>query len=121
MTLTVTAPRAALARSRQEGACWFGVTSTDEGVALRDAGIGSRILILVGAWRGEEEDALRYGLTPTVHRIEDVEAVALAAARIGRREPVAVHLKLDTGMARLGLSLSELDSFADRIKKHSAS
>ena len=36
-----------------EGACWFGVTSTDEGVALRDAGIGSRILILVGAWSGE--------------------------------------------------------------------
>ena len=64
-----------------EGACWFGVTSTDEGVALRDAGVGSRILILVGAWRGEEEDALRYGLTPTVHRIEDVEAVAVAAAR----------------------------------------
>jgi alanine racemase len=100
----------------EEGACWFGVTSTDEGVALRDAGISSRILILVGAWRGEEEDALRYALTPTVSRFEDVEAVALAAARIGRREPVPVHLKLDTGMARLGLPLSELDNFAQRIK-----
>jgi alanine racemase len=100
----------------QEGACWFGVTSTDEGVALRDAGIASRILIMVGAWRGEEEDALRYGLTPTVHRLEDVEAVALAASRIGRREPVPVHLKIDTGMARLGLSLSALDNFAQGIK-----
>jgi len=100
----------------QEGACWFGVTSTDEGVALRDAGISSRILILVGAWRGEEEDALHYGLTPTVSRFEDVEAVAMAAGRIGRREPVPVHLKLDTGMTRLGLSLAELDNFAERIK-----
>ena len=100
----------------QEGASWFGVTSTDEGVALRDAGISSRILILVGAWRGEEEDALRYGLTPTVSRIEDVEAVALAASRIGRREPVPVHLKLDTGMARLGLPLSELEVFASRLR-----
>jgi alanine racemase len=100
----------------EEGACWFGVTSTDEGVALRDAGVSSRILILVGAWRGEEEAALRYGLTPTVSRFEDVEAVALAAARMGRREPVPIHLKLDTGMARLGLSLSELDNFAERIK-----
>jgi alanine racemase len=100
----------------QEGANWFGVTSTDEGVALRDAGITSRILILVGAWQGEEEDALRYDLTPTVHRIEDVEAVAFAAARLGRREPVPVHLKLDTGMARLGLPLAELDNFAERIK-----
>jgi alanine racemase len=100
----------------QQGAHWFGVTSTDEGVALRDAGITGRILILVGAWRGEEEDALHYGLTPTVSRFGDVEAVALAAARIGRREPVPVHLKLDTGMARLGLSLAELDNFARLIK-----
>jgi alanine racemase len=98
------------------GASWFGVTSTDEGVALRDAGVRSRILVMVGVFRGEEEDALRYGLTPTVHRIEDVEAVAQAATRVGRREPVAVHLKLDTGMARLGLSLSELDNFAARLK-----
>jgi len=100
----------------EEGACWFGVTSTDEGVALRDAGIGSRILIMVGAWRGEEEDALRYGLTPAVSRLEDIEAVARAASRLGHREPVPVHLKLDTGMARLGLSLSELDNLSQRIK-----
>ena len=100
----------------QEGASWFGVTSTDEGVALRDAGVRSRILVMVGVFPGEEEDALRFDLTPTVHRIEDVEAVAKAAARLGRRSPVAVHLKLDTGMARLGLSLSELPDFADRLK-----
>ena len=100
----------------EEGASWFGVTSTDEGVALRGSGIRSRILILVGAFRGEEEDALRYDLTPTVHRIEDVEAIARAAARIGRRGPTPVHLKLDTGMARLGLPLSELDDFAVRLK-----
>ncbi len=100
----------------QVGACWFGVTSTDEGVALRAAGVRSRILVMVGVFPGEEEDALRYDLTPTVHRIEDVEAVAQAAARIGRRDPVAVHLKLDTGMARLGLSLSELDNVAARLK-----
>jgi len=100
----------------QEGASWFGVTSVDEGVALRDAGIRSRILVLVGVFRGEEEDALRYDLTPTVHRIEDVEAIARAAARIGRRTPVRVHLKLDTGMARLGLPLSRLEDFAERFK-----
>jgi len=99
----------------QVGAGWFGVTSTDEGVALRDAGVRSRILILVGAFRGEEEDALRYGLTPTVSSIEDVEAIAQTAARLGLREPVPVHLKLDTGMARLGLSLSKLINFTMRV------
>jgi len=100
----------------EEGASWFGVTSTDEGVMLREAGVRSRILIMVGAFRGEEEDALRYDLTPTVHRIEDVEAIARAAVRLGRRAIVPVHLKLDTGMARLGLPLSQLDEFAARIK-----
>jgi alanine racemase len=100
----------------QEGACWFGVTSTDEGVALREAGVQSRILIMVGAFRGEEDDVLRYGLTPTVHRIEDVEAIACAAARVGRQGRVPLHLKLDTGMARLGLPLAGLDDFAARIK-----
>lgn len=100
-----------------EGASWFGVTSVDEGVALRDAGVRSRVLILVGAFRGEEEDALRYDLTPTVHRIEDVEAVAQAVARVGRRSPQPIHLKLDTGMTRLGLPLSQLESFADRFQQ----
>ena len=106
----------ALALER-EGASWFGVTSVDEGVALRDAGVRSRILILVGAFRGEEEDALRYDLTPTVHRIEDVEAVSQAVVRVGRRTPQPVHLKLDTGMARLGLPLSQLESFADQFQQ----
>lgn len=105
----------ALALER-EGAAWFGVTSTDEGVALRDAGVRSRILVMVGVFPGEEEDALRYDLTPTVHRIEDVEALARTATRLGRRSPVSVHLKLDTGMARLGLSLASLDDFAARLK-----
>ncbi len=100
----------------QQGASWFGVTSTDEGVALRDAGVRSRILVMVGVFPGEEEDALRYDLTPTVHRIEDVEALAHASIRVGRRLPVRVHLKLDTGMARLGLPLAALDDFATRLK-----
>jgi alanine racemase len=104
----------------QEGASWFGVTSVDEGVALREAGVRSRILVMVGVFRGEEEDALRYDLTPTVHRIEDVEAIAAAASRLGRRKPVAVHLKLDTGMARLGLSLAGLEEFARRIQMFSS-
>ena len=39
----------------QEGAQWFGVTATEEGVALRDAGIGGRILLMAGFWHGDEE------------------------------------------------------------------
>lgn len=96
---------------QQEGGSWFGVTSTDEGVALRESGITGRVLIMVGVWRGEEEDALHYSLTPAVSRIDELDALARAARKLQLSRPVAVHLKIDTGMARLGLPLAELDQF----------
>ena len=101
----------------QAGAKWFGVTSTDEGVRLREAGIEGRILVMCGLYAGEEEDALRIGLTPAVFRLEDAQAVARAATRLGQTGKAPVHLKIDTGMARLGLPLAELESFAEGVKK----
>jgi alanine racemase len=100
----------------QAGAKWFGVTSTDEGVLLREAGIQGRILVLCGLFPGEEEDALRHQLTPAVFRFEDAQAIARAAARLKLTNKVGVHLKLDTGMARLGLPLAALTSFAEGVK-----
>ncbi|MFZ0705542.1 MAG: alanine racemase [Candidatus Korobacteraceae bacterium] len=96
---------------QDEGGRWFGVTSTDEGVALRESGITGRVLIMVGVWRGEEEDALHYSLTPAISRIDELDALARAARKLGLSRPVAVHLKVDTGMARLGLPLAELEKF----------
>src|SRR5207253_2920777 len=49
-----------------EGATWFGVTGPDEGIRLRQAGITSRILLLNGFWRGEEEAVVEHDLTPAV-------------------------------------------------------
>ena len=60
----------------QAGAKWFGVTSTDEGVLLREAGVTGRILVMCGLYAGEDEDALRHQLTPAVFRLEDAQAVA---------------------------------------------
>lgn len=102
---------------QSEGARWFGVTSTDEGVAMREAGITGRILIMVGAWRGEEEDVIHYGLTPAVSRFEEVNALAQAAERLRISNRLPVHLKLDTGMGRLGLPLTEIESFAERARR----
>src|SRR3954462_15220452 len=48
----------------EEGATWLGVTSTDEGVRLREAGIKARILLMTGFWRGEEEAVIAHRLTP---------------------------------------------------------
>jgi alanine racemase len=89
-----------------EGAKWLGVTSLDEAIPLREAGIESRILLMTGFWRGEESEIARLRLTPTVWEPWHVEALENAASSGAMRQPV--HLKVDTGMGRLGVSLDEL-------------
>jgi alanine racemase len=101
---------------QQAGASWFGVTSTDEGIVLRESGISARILVMCGLYPGEEEEALRNSLTPAVFRLEQAAALARAATRLGLIEQVPIHLKIDTGMGRLGLPLSELKTFAEGVK-----
>jgi alanine racemase len=91
---------------RDEGARWLGVTSLDEAIPLREAGIESRILLMTGFWRGEESEIVRLRLTPTVWEPWHIEALENASASGNVRQ--AVHLKVDTGMGRLGVSLDEL-------------
>lgn len=89
-----------------EGAKWLGVTSLDDAIPLREAGIDSRILLMTGFWRGEEGEIVRLRLTPTVWEPWHVESLERAAVSAGIRH--AVHLKVDTGMGRLGVALAEL-------------
>jgi len=102
---------------QQAGANWFGVTSTDEGIVLRQCGITARILVMCGLYPGEEEEALGYSLTPAVFRLEQAEVLANAATRLKLGRRTAIHLKIDTGMARLGLPLADLPSFAEGVKR----
>ncbi|MGH9366945.1 MAG: alanine racemase [Thermoanaerobaculia bacterium] len=88
-------------RLEAEGARRFAVAILEEGIALRRGGICGEILILVAA---DPEDAplLRgYGLTPAVHDLEQARRLARAAASFAA--PLPVHVKLDTGMGRLGV------------------
>jgi alanine racemase len=101
----------------QAGAKWFGVTSTDEGVVLRESRVTGRVLVMCGLYPGEEEEALRQSLTPAVFRLEQAQALARAATRMGITSKVPIHLKVDTGMARLGIPLAELESFAGGVKR----
>jgi alanine racemase len=89
-----------------ECAKWLGVTSLDEAIPLRDAGIETRILLMTGFWRGEESEIVRSRLTPTVWEPWHVECLESAAAAASVRH--AAHLKVDTGMGRLGVSLDDL-------------
>src|ERR1700677_1408392 len=91
---------------QSEGAKWLGVTSLDEAIPLRETAIETRILLMTGFWRGEENEIVRLRLTPTVWEpwhIESLERAASSSATLH-----AIHLKVDTGMGRLGVSLEEL-------------
>jgi len=92
-----------------EGARWLGVTSLDEAIPLRDSGIGANILLMTGFWRGEETEIVRLRLTPTVWEPWQIESLDRAAASLGVASH-PVHLKVDTGMGRLGVTVDRLPS-----------
>jgi alanine racemase len=98
-----------------EGARWLGVTSLDEAIPLRDADIHSDILLMTGFWRGEETEIVRLRLTPTVWEPWHVEYMEKAAAALGvARHPV--HLKVDSGMGRLGVAVDGLPAVLTAFK-----
>src|SRR2546423_10400139 len=94
------------------GSDWFGVTCTAEGIDLRKAGARKPILVLTSFWPGEEPALLKYDLTPVVHRCEQLEALQRAASGRGGSNPLSFHLKMDTGMNRLGIQPSDVECFA---------
>jgi alanine racemase len=93
------------------GTDWFGVTCSAEGMELRRGGIRDRILLLTGFWPGEEKNLIQHRLTPAITRCEQLRLLERAAAR-ARRGPVAFHLKIDSGMTRLGISPSDVPCVA---------
>ena len=98
-----------------EGARWQGVTSLDEAIPLRDAGIRGRILLMTGFWRGEEEEIIRLRLTPTVWETGQIDLLERAAARLGvAKHPI--HLKIDTGMGRLGVTVEDLPQICSALQ-----
>ncbi|HSY63612.1 MAG TPA: alanine racemase [Terriglobales bacterium] len=99
----------------QEGARWFGVTSLDEAIPLREAGIRGRILLMTGFWRGEEEEIVRLGLTPTVWETGQIELFERAAKFVGVSQH-PIHLKVDTGMGRLGAAPEDLPRICSVLK-----
>ncbi|HJL20661.1 MAG TPA: alanine racemase [Polyangiaceae bacterium LLY-WYZ-15_(1-7)] len=98
-------------RLQQEGARGLCVALAEEGLELREAGIHTDIVVLNGAYGHAHGEVLAAGLTPVVYDIAQVEALAAAAG--GRA--FGVHLKVDTGMARLGVPLAELGRFLERF------
>jgi alanine racemase len=79
----------------------FAVSLVEEGVLLRDAGVTAPVLVMGPSQHGGEDDMVMAGLTPVIGSAEDLAALAAVARR--RSRTIDAHLKVDTGMGRLGV------------------
>ena len=98
-----------------EGIDWLGVALPEEGVELREAGITSPILCLGSFWPGQESLIIDNTLTPVIFAIERAESLNAEAAR--RAIVVDVHVKIDTGMGRIGVRYEDVEQFATELKR----
>ncbi len=100
-------------RLEAEGADWFAVASLEEALELRGAGVSKPLLCLGGCFPGQEAEALKADVTPAVINADQAERINAAAAEIGVK--ASVHLKIDTGMGRVGVPSDQVEALADRL------
>lgn len=96
-----------------EGAAWFGVAIPEEAIELRGGGIGQPILSLGGFWRGQEKLCIRERITPVIYNIEFAEILNRAA--LEQNAIAEIHVKVDTGMGRLGVRFDDFADFAHKL------
>lgn len=102
-------------RLEREGVDWFGVAIPEEGVELRKAGIRNPILCLGSFWPGQEVTIVVHDITPVVFdesAAETLNSVAAAAEKV-----VDIHVKIDTGMGRVGIRYDEAASLARSLSR----
>ncbi|OYV66054.1 MAG: alanine racemase [Actinobacteria bacterium 21-64-8] len=95
----------------QGGADSLAVAIVDEGIELRNAGISAPILLLAEIPADTVADALSHSLTLTIGSLAGARAAAASAKQLGGRH--RVHVKLDTGMHRMGVAPEGLDEVVD--------
>ncbi len=88
------------------GASWLAVAMAAEAVPLREAGIDAPVLVLAEPSPGEHDAVVALGLRPTVYTRQGIEGLAAAVARAGAGT-LPVHLKVDTGMHRVGAATGD--------------
>ncbi len=89
----------------ENGADMLGVATLSEAVELRVAGITAPILVLGYTSPGQAEGIIRWGITPTVYTVESAEGLRDAAVKLG--SPLNIHIKIDTGLGRIGFQPNE--------------
>lgn len=97
-----------------KGCRMFGVAELREAVLLRQSGISSEIFSMIGFDHNDAGYFCEFDITPIVYDVPSLEALSRAAVKSGKTLPV--HLKVDTGMNRLGVYLDGLQELLDNVK-----
>jgi alanine racemase len=98
----------------KSGADYLGVAAIEEGIELRENGLSSHILIMASIFPDEAEDLIRHNLETIVCTQSLARALAKEAKK--QNKTVSVHIKVDTGMNRLGISPEKLPDLLDQIR-----
>jgi alanine racemase len=91
----------------------LGVFEVAEGIELRKSGCEVPILVMMGVLSNEVDTAIEYGLTPALFQLEIAERLSRVSAAQGKVTPV--HVKVDTGMTRLGVLYNDLPQFLEQL------
>ena len=98
----------------ENGAEWLAVATVEEGVQLREEGIGAPVLLLSEPPADDLDTVVSERLTPTLYRVPSIEALARVVGRRGTEE-MEIHLKVDTGMHRVGVHPRSLPALVQRV------
>lgn len=98
----------------RQGVDAFGVAFMAEAIQLRKSGIDRPILLLGGVYPGQERKCVGFGISSIVFSLEQLKAFDLAAGKLYRK--AFVHLKIDTGMGRLGIPYEQVPDLLDAMK-----
>jgi alanine racemase len=91
----------------------LGVATLDEGIELRQSGVGAPIIVVAGVYADQVEQYFSHSLMPVIYDLGDLTELEAAVEK--RRTPLKIHIKIDTGMGRLGFRAADIDSWLPRI------
>jgi alanine racemase len=97
------------------GADLLGVAICEEGISLRKAGIRKPIIILNGLFKGQVKETVEYNLTPVIFDSNTAQRLSDEGKRVNKR--VKVHVKIDTGMGRVGILPKDIMPFFTKLKR----
>ena len=102
-------------RLEAEGVDWLGVATVEEAIELRNARIQTPILSFGGVWPGQEHLLFDHEITPAIFDLERAARVDAKANKLGEKKNV--HIKIDTGMGRVGVPFRDVSEWAEEFRR----